>query len=93
LKSYMTARERNELRGVYLNNMKVGADGETPVIKEIPGSIVEESERKLIGLTVVSYDGSQENILERILDSSPEEYDFVVAEANKIGKGNFPLAK
>ena len=93
MKSYMTARERNELRGVYLNNMKVGADGETPVIKEIPGSIVEESERKLIGLTVVSYDGSQENILERILDSSPEEYDFVVAEANKIGKGNFPLAK
>lgn len=93
LKAYLTARERNDLRSVYLNNMKVGADGEMPVIKEIPGSIVEQSERKLIELAVVSYEGSPENILDRLLDGTPEEYDFVVAEANKIGKGNFPKAK
>lgn len=93
LKSYLTARERNELRNIYLSNMKVGIEEEVPVLKEIPGSMVEQAERKLIELVVVSYDGSQENILERILDGSPEEYDFVVADANKIGKGNFPKAK
>lgn len=93
LKSYLTARERNELRNIYLSNMKVGIEEDVPVLKEIPGSMVEQAERKLIELVVVSYDGSQENILERILDGSPEEYDFVVADANKIGKGNFPKAK
>lgn len=93
LKEYLTARERNELRNVYLSGMKIEAEGERPVIKEIPGSIVEQAERKLIELAVVSYDGSRENVLERLLDSLPEEYDFVVAEANKIGRGNFPQAK
>jgi len=93
LKTYLTARERNDLRNVYLNNMKVGTEGEAPVVKEIPGLIVEQAERKLIELAVVSYDGNPENILERLLDSSPEEYDFVISEINKIGKGNFPKAK
>jgi hypothetical protein len=93
LKIYLTARERNELRNIYLNEMKIEAKGETPVIKEIPGSIVEKTERKVIELTVVSYDGSKDNILERILDSLPEDYDFIVNEANKVGSGNFQKAK
>lgn len=93
LKDYLTARERNELRTVYLSNMKVGTENDEPVIKEIPGSIVDQAEKKLIELAVVSYDGSRENILDRLLDGLPEEYDFVIEEANRIGKGNFQKAK
>lgn len=91
LKSYLTARERNELRGVFLKGMTV--DPTTAQIKEIGGSVVEEAERKLLELAVVSYDGNLERIIDRILDGTPEDYDFVVAEANKIGTGNFQKAK
>lgn len=93
IKTYLTAKERNELRNVYLNNMKINTEGGVPTIQEIPGSIVEEAEKKLIELAVVSFDGSSDNILGRLLDSLPEEYDFVVNECNKIEKGNFLKAK
>lgn len=91
LKTYLTARERNELRAVFLNGIAI--EPSSTQIKEISGAVVDEAERKLIELAVVSYDGNRENILERLLDSTPEEYDFVVAEANKINTGNFQKAK
>ena len=87
LKTYLTARERNELRRVYLDNMEIGAEEKGFAVKEMKGSVVEELERKLIGLVVVSYDGSKENVFERLLDATPEEYDFVVDQANKVSVG------
>lgn len=91
LKSYLTARERNELRGIFLRAMKISPSGEQT--QEISGEVTEQAEQKLIELAVISYDGSAENILERLLNSAPEEYDFVVAEANRISAGNFQKAE
>jgi hypothetical protein len=93
LKTYITARERNELRGIYLNSLKVETENNNPTIKEISGSVVEQAEKKIIELAVVSYDNSQDGIIDRLLDGTSEEYDFAVAEANKISSGNFPKAK
>jgi hypothetical protein len=93
IKEYLTARERNELRNVFLENMKVDATGDQPSVKEISGTAVELAEKKLIELAVASYDGSAEKILDRLLDATPDEYDFVVREANKINTGNFQPAK
>lgn len=90
LKSYLTAKERNELRAVFLSGMKL--EGGTQ-IKEIDGGVVDKAERKLLELVVVSYEGNTEKIIDRLLDSRPEEYDFVVAEANKINTGNFQPSK
>jgi hypothetical protein len=89
LKTYLTARERNELRAIFLENMKF----EGTQVKEIDGGVVDKAERKLLELVVVSYNGSAENIIERLLEERPEEYDFVVSEANKISTGNFPRPK
>jgi hypothetical protein len=90
LKTYLTAGERNELRAVFLSGMKL--EGGTQ-IKEIDGGVVDKAERKLLELAVVSYDGSAERIVERLLNELPEEYDFIVAEANKISTGNFQQPK
>ena len=86
LKTYMTAGERNQLRAVYLQSVKVkaGEDGQAE-LGELNGDVVERAERKIIELLVVSYDGSNENILGRLLNATPEEYDFVVTESNKTG--------
>lgn len=86
IKTYLTARERNALREIYLAQLKIPtAAGSAPDLGQLSGDILEHAERKLIELAVVRYDGSAENILDRLLDGTPEEYDFVVAEANKIG--------
>jgi hypothetical protein len=80
LKDYLTARERNELRRVFLT-------GETPrpKISDLKGELLDAAERKLLELAVVSYDGNADNAVERILDGSPEDYDRIVADANKLG--------
>jgi hypothetical protein len=90
VKTYMTARERNELRNVLLQSFTANPNtGETKV-GEINGELLEKSERKSIELALISYDGATENILDRILDGSPEDYDFIVAEANKLANFKSP---
>ena len=91
VKTYLTARERNELRSVFLKNVSMDALGGTPKMADLTGELLERAEAKTIELVVVSYDESSENILNRLLDGSPEDYDAVVAEATKIG--NFKTAK
>lgn len=91
IKPYLTARERNELRSVFLQNISIDPSTNQPKVGELAGSLLEHAERKMLELALVSYDGSAEQIIERILDGSPEDYDFIVTEANKIG--NFKLPK
>lgn len=91
VKTYLTARERNELRGVFLENVSLDPTTAQPKVGDLAGALLEKAEKKVIELAVISYDSNAENILDRILDGSPEDYDFVVAEANKLG--NFKQAK
>ncbi len=98
LKTYLNARERNVVRNSFLEGVKLNAADLTDPealknasIQVSAAQITEASEKALLGQVVVSYDGSAETILDRLLDGTPEDYDFVVAEANKIG--NFQRAK
>lgn len=90
LKTYLTARERNELRAVFLQNVSVDPTTSQPKVKELAGELLEQAERKVLEIAIISYDGAAENIIERLLDGSPEDYDFIVAEANKIGNFKQP---
>lgn len=98
LKTYLTARERNAVRASFLEGVKLtAADLANPdafknaSLQVSAAQITEANEKANVEQVVVSYDGSAENILSRLLDGTPEDYDFVVAEANKVG--NFRLAK
>lgn len=96
LKSYLTARERRQIREVYINSIKpeIGADGK-PAMSGVSGEMLGKAEETLIQLAVISYDGSGENILGRLLDGTDnaEDYEFLADEAGKISKGNFTAAK
>ncbi len=98
LKTYLNARERNAVRASFLEGVKLNAADLTDPealknasIQVSAAQITDASEKSLLEQVVVSYDGSDEKILDRFLDGTPEDYDFVVAEANKIG--NFQRAK
>ena len=98
IKSYMTAKERNEIKRTFLEGVKIDPnqttqEAEAIRMKELDASIMLQAERKTIEQLVISYDGKAERILERLDESRPEEYDFVVSELNKVTKGNFPQAK
>ena len=93
LKTYLTARERKQVREALFSQMKGSStpDGEFQV-SELPASVMIQAEEATINATVASYDGSAENVLPRLLDSKTEEYDFVLAEVNRVS-ADFLLAK
>jgi len=86
IKSYITGREKRELRDVFLNEMDMNVQGGEPEIKEIKGSIIKKAENKAIEIVVVAVDGNKNKILDRILDMRSEDYDFVIGEINKVTK-------
>ncbi len=93
LKAWLTARERNELRRVFLEGVHIDPNRQDANLKDLSGDVLEKAEHKYIEIVVAKYDGSSERTLERLLDATPAEYDFVVAEAGKVDKGNFTQAK
>ena len=78
VKEYLTARERNELRGVTLNGLNIETTGDISQAKNITAEKLDQFQHKVIELAIVSYNGSAENILERLLDGTPDDYDAVV---------------
>jgi hypothetical protein len=93
LKTYLTAGERNRIRRIYMQGAKIQITDGAPALDQINPDLLEEVEKNLIEITVISYDGSQESVYQRLLDSSPEEYDAVISECSKVQSGNLTGAK
>ncbi len=96
IKTYLTARESNQLKEVLYANLKVSmtdlATGKTAV-QDIPASVLLEQERKALELLIVSLNDSKENLADRILDLPSSEYDAIIAEVNKIARPDFRKEK
>ena len=85
LKSWITGREKRDLRNVFLKEMNFSLDKESKD-KKIDVSKVEEAEDNTIKLIVISINGKKEKILNTILSMRSADYDFVIEEINKITK-------
>jgi hypothetical protein len=88
IKAYLTPIERRDIRHAYSSSVKtiIGEDGNSH-FEVIEGrDVVSESEDTLVKIAVVSYDGSSENILDRLLNGPSQEHKFVVTKCNEIGK-------
>ena len=93
---YLTARERNELRNTYLAEMTTEIDPANPSqskVTGLKGTAYEKREHTLIRIGVINYAGSTENILDRLLDEKPEEYDFAIEQLDKALTGGLTKPK
>jgi len=104
LKTYINAREFNEIKKSFLSAIKIDLTDATSekaaqeaiseAAKQISlADISEANEQAAIKAIAQSYDGSADNIVERLLDASPEEYQFVTKEVQKVQTGGFKTAK
>ena len=94
VKTYLTAGERRVLRNVLLANLKFDLQEEKPDIKDFSPELLEQIENKTIEQVIVSFDGSSENILQRMLELKEKEFDDIMIEINKIAQGeNFKEVK
>lgn len=93
LKTYLSARERNQLRDILLGKTTMSVNKDSHDLKNdmnFDGTVLTESQNTLIELAVVEYDGRTDPkaILNTLLDGHPSEYDHVVEQAGKLN-GNF----
>lgn len=88
IKTYLNPIERRAIRLAYSRNVKTVTDSDGNSHFEIieGRDIVSASEDALIKEAVVSYDGSGENIIDRLLVADSREYNFILNHCNGIGK-------
>lgn len=93
LKTYLTAREVREiqsatLRHVHMTNeiepKRGGGMDVKPVQTFDSAAALQAKDDALIKMAVVSFDGIEENVLDRLLDGTNEDYQTVLAEAGKL---------
>ena len=83
--SYLTGREKRAISDVFLRSTKFSMD-ENQKIKtdSVDATLTNKSRDRAISLIVVSVDGVKEDVVNKILDLRNEDYEFVVAEIDKI---------
>ena len=86
MKSYITGREKRELRSIFLKEMNFGIQDGGTEIKEMKGDIIDKAEDKAIEIVVVSVDGKKENVVDAVLSMNSKDYDFIIKEINKVTK-------
>jgi len=89
--TYITGRESEQIQDILYKSVNFSAMASN-ANKEAnlnlnSGSFITEQTHKIIEIMVVSIDGSNENVLNAVLDMKEIDYSFVVDEINRITKG------
>ncbi len=92
VKEFMNAGERNQLRAIFLKDVAMDLATGQPKGDVFAAELLDKGNQKLVEILVVSYDGSPENIFERLNEGTSEDYDFLMAELNKLATGGFRKA-
>lgn len=85
IKTWLTGREKRAITSLFLGNASIGDQGKGNI--NLSADIVNQAQDESFKSVIVSIDGKKENIVNSILDMRGEDYDFVVAEINKITSG------
>lgn len=88
LKSYITGREKRELTNIYFQS-KIDYNAETKDVKGFNAEIVDKAQDLAFRLIIVSFDGKKDgvdgfSVVNAILDMRSADYEFVVAQVNKV---------
>jgi hypothetical protein len=83
VKSYLTGREVDAVLTDLFKDREAGQDAKIPMVMAL------QRNNKLIEAAVVSFDGSAENIFERMQDLPASEKAFILKEVQGLANGNF----
>lgn len=92
VKTWISAGEANIVKQEMLKTMKIDPSTGKQT-SEITGDFLISQEKTLLGLLVVSVNGETETVVDKLLESRNEDYQFVISEVNKIYSGNLTPEK
>lgn len=83
--TYLTGRERRELQNIFLKDVEVSI-GDAPQFNNFKATAVTEAQNFMLSTLIRSLDSNAEDCLNRVLDLPSSEYEFILAEVNKISE-------
>lgn len=83
-KSYLTGREFNEIQAILIRDVKLNAVGKEAHIEGFNPAAVEESNKKMLEVAIVSVDGSTQNCADAVLDLPYNETQEVMDALDEI---------
>jgi len=87
LRAWITGREQEDIQRPLMECMKMSVKAETPEIEARDAvSALEEVKHKKIETIVVSVNGSEEKILDLVLDMRSIDFNFVIAKVEAIAE-------
>lgn len=92
LKAWITGRESQKIDGAMFAGVQTTVDGKR-ISPKISETMLADQENASIEAIVVSVDGSESNVLNRVLDMRKKDYAFVVEAVGKIVDGDIPEKK
>ena len=90
LKSWLTAREKRDIRSAFMDGLNLSLDTDEKETKEfaqnysMKGEVLTALQDKKITNVVVEVDGKTTNVLNALLDMRDEDFNFVMEEVNKV---------
>jgi hypothetical protein len=90
LKGYLTGADAERIQEPILT---AGGESLAGGAMKIDGKALLESRHKLLEVAVKSLDDSSENIVQRALELPRDDYEFILAEADKVASAKYPEQK
>lgn len=85
LRTYITGREFQALKNVYVEDAKAKIDGRGGVEVEGFNPLADDKAiERMISFVVVSLSGSTENVVDRVLDLPVDDYQEIVTKIKEI---------
>lgn len=93
LKSWLTGRERREIKAILLQDVKIEASEKSESGNEtekttasyaVGGGVLQRMQDKAFETVIVSIDGSPEDVVNKVLDMREQDFNFVVKEIDAV---------
>lgn len=92
LRSWINGREKQRIEGTMFANVSTEGQG-SDMKPTMSNSMLADRENTSIEAVVVSVDGNQTDVVERILDMHAQDYDVVTLRVQQIVNGDFDEKK
>lgn len=84
LYTYATGREFQAIQNALIGSMDLGIEGQEPKVESIDFEKQTEANNEAIKTLVVSVDGEEEDVLDKVLDLPSDDYQEVLDKVNDL---------
>lgn len=89
---WINGREKQKIDGAMFKSIDTSGVG-TNMKPRMSETMLAEQENATLAAVIVSIDGTQENLVDRVLDMRVQDYEFVLQHAQDIVAGNLDEKK